>query len=269
VRPGEDCRPLQGMSFLGAMTSHGPHEVLHANPKIKRRSGAAIGATSRTRRCCSKDARNVFIPGERASAIAVNDAGQPRASGRAGKLSKIPRHDGREKKTEWTKLPLPRTRQKPRQPRGRCRSRAREGNHSEFFSTTAAAVPAAMKVCSPAAIAAAAICSHQCRRAIERVWERNALAATQTANACRMILRSSDILIHRRDSIYIQPVPTRTGRKCCAGRRESAGTETRRDRRILRPLSTARAGSGTRHGALAGTLRAVIARGRVQASRPL
>jgi hypothetical protein len=32
--------------------------------------------------------KNVFIPGERASAIAVNDAGQLRASGRAGKLSK-------------------------------------------------------------------------------------------------------------------------------------------------------------------------------------
>ena len=28
---------------------------------------------------------------------------------------------------------------------------------------------------------------------------------------------SPDILIHRRDSIYIQPVPARTGRKCCAG----------------------------------------------------
>ena len=38
------------------------------------------------------------MPGERASAIAANDAGQPRASGRAGKLSKniAPRRQGKE-----------------------------------------------------------------------------------------------------------------------------------------------------------------------------
>jgi hypothetical protein len=60
--------------------------------------------------------------------------------------AKIPRHGGGEKKAEWTKLPLPRTRQKPQATTaGRCRSRAREGNHSGVFSTTAAAVPAAMK----------------------------------------------------------------------------------------------------------------------------
>jgi hypothetical protein len=44
--------------------------------------------------------------------------------------TKIPRHDGREKKTEWTKLPLPRTSQKPQTTTaGRSHSRAREGNH--------------------------------------------------------------------------------------------------------------------------------------------
>ena len=46
----------------------------------------------------SKDVRNVFIPGRRDSAIAVNDAGGRRGSGRAGKLSKdtAPRRWGKE-----------------------------------------------------------------------------------------------------------------------------------------------------------------------------
>ncbi len=60
--------------------------------------------------------------------------------------TKIPRHGGGEKKAERTELPLPRARQKTESnTAGRSRSRAREGNHSGVFSTTAATVPAAMK----------------------------------------------------------------------------------------------------------------------------
>ena len=76
--------------------------VLHANPKIKRRSGAGDPFHVRALAgVCSKDARNIFIPGGRVSAIAVNDAGGLRGNGRAGKLSKntAPRRWGKESET--------------------------------------------------------------------------------------------------------------------------------------------------------------------------
>ena len=73
--------------------------VLHAIPKIKRHSGAGDQLDVRAPAVvCSKDVKNVFIPGERASTIAVNDAGWRRGNGRAGKLSKStePRQQGKE-----------------------------------------------------------------------------------------------------------------------------------------------------------------------------
>src|SRR6266536_3451033 len=53
------------------------------------------------------------------------------------------------------------------------------------------------------------------------------------------------------------------------GRQQSAGSEVGGDRRTLRMLSLARAGSGTRHGAVAGALWAVVASGGVPAPGPL
>src|SRR5208282_2185722 len=60
--------------------------------------------------------------------------------------AKIPRHGGGEKKAERTELPLPRARQKPESnTAGRGSRGGREGNHSGFFSTTAATARAATK----------------------------------------------------------------------------------------------------------------------------
>src|SRR5690242_11638424 len=53
------------------------------------------------------------------------------------------------------------------------------------------------------------------------------------------------------------------------GRQPSARSEVGGDRRTLRTLSLTRAGSGTRHGPVAGALRAVVARRRVPAPGPL
>src|SRR4051794_38944669 len=53
------------------------------------------------------------------------------------------------------------------------------------------------------------------------------------------------------------------------GRQQSARSEVGGDRRTLRTLSLTRAGSGPRHGAVAGALWAVVASGRVQAPGPL
>src|ERR1700688_1818363 len=52
-------------------------------------------------------------------------------------------------------------------------------------------------------------------------------------------------------------------------RQQSARSEVGGDRRTLRTLSLARAGSGTSHGAVAGALWAVVAGGRVPAPGPL
>ena len=71
--------------------------VLHANPKIKRRAGDRRDVRA-VAVVCSKDVRNVFIPGEPAGTIAVTAAGQLRGIGRAGKLNKntAPRRQGKE-----------------------------------------------------------------------------------------------------------------------------------------------------------------------------
>ena len=76
----------------------------------------------------SKDVRNVFIPGRRDSAIAVNDAGGRRGSGRAGKLSKdtAPRRWGKESGTDRAAVTVSasktgiehRRKKQPRRPRG-------------------------------------------------------------------------------------------------------------------------------------------------------
>src|SRR4051794_18398210 len=53
------------------------------------------------------------------------------------------------------------------------------------------------------------------------------------------------------------------------GRQQSARSEVGGDRRTLRALPLTRAGSGTRHGAVAGALWAVVASRRVPAAGPL
>src|SRR3954468_23560835 len=78
-----------------------------------------------------------------------------------------------------------------------------------------------------------------------------------------------DVLIGIRPPAYIQPVRKEGDSSAALGRQQSARSEVGGDRRTLRTLSLTPAGSGTRHGTVAGALWAVVARRRVPAPGPL
>jgi hypothetical protein len=147
-RPGEDCRPLRGMSFLGAITSHGPSRESYTPSRKSRASQAeAIGSPTPDTKVFAQRMRETFS--SPASAPALLQRAMPGSGpGMVAMESsaELQGHSGGEKKTERAKLPLPRTCQKPEGgSAGTDSRRDREGNHSGFFSTTAATAPAAMR----------------------------------------------------------------------------------------------------------------------------
>src|ERR1700691_5085053 len=78
-----------------------------------------------------------------------------------------------------------------------------------------------------------------------------------------------DILIQRRRWLTFNLSRKEGDASAALGRRPSARSEVGRDRRTLRTLSLTCAGSGTRHGTVAGALRAVVAGSSVPAPGPL
>src|SRR5450756_1250845 len=77
------------------------------------------------------------------------------------------------------------------------------------------------------------------------------------------------ILIQRRHRLTFNLSRKEGDASAALGRQQTARSEVGGDRRTLRTLSLTRAGSGTRHGAVAGALWAVVAGGRVPAPGPL
>jgi hypothetical protein len=103
--------------------------ILHANPKIKRRSGAGDRLGVRAPAVvCSKNANGVFIPCGPASAIAASIAGGRRGNGRAGRPSKntAPRRWEKQSGTDRAAVTVSasetgikhRRKRQPRRPRG-------------------------------------------------------------------------------------------------------------------------------------------------------
>jgi hypothetical protein len=60
-RPGEDCRPLRGMSFLGAITSHGPSRESYTPSRESRAPQAeAIGSPTPDAKVFAQRMRGAF-----------------------------------------------------------------------------------------------------------------------------------------------------------------------------------------------------------------
>src|ERR1035437_2308200 len=74
-----------------------------------------------------------------------------------------------------------------------------------------------------------------------------------------------DVLIQRRHRLTFNLSRKEGDASAALGRQPSARSEVGGDWRTLRTLSLTRAGSGTRHGAVAGALWAVVSRGGVPA----
>jgi hypothetical protein len=136
------------MSFLGAITSHGPsRESYTSGRKSSASTAEATGPATAHPTVSAQGMRAPFSspassPALLQRAVPDSGAGVVALEGAA----KIPRHGGRERKTQRAKLPVPRARPKAQATTaGTSGCRAGEGNHSRVFSTLVATAPAAMK----------------------------------------------------------------------------------------------------------------------------
>lgn len=84
--PGEECDSPPGPELLGAVTSHGPfRECYNSSPKASGAAEPHSPPAASTPLSTQGMRAALFIPGKRASAIAVKAAGKRRGNGRAGK----------------------------------------------------------------------------------------------------------------------------------------------------------------------------------------
>jgi hypothetical protein len=176
---------------------------------------------------------------------------------------------GRKRETQRAEPALSPAGQKPPASRagrsgcGRC-----EGNHSEVFSTAPATGPAATKgsTGSGARPTSASVRTHA-----GAPWKESRNGSGAGATPCNVSGGSEQdrradepyVLIRNHSTAYIRPVERKDDSRVALGQRESAATQARGNRRALRALSPAPAGSRTGHGEIAGALRAVIARSRL------
>ena len=164
-----------GQELLGVITSHGPSRESYRSSRKSRGSAEAIAPS----------AADAVLSAERVRGALPSAAGAPallqrRVPGSGAEMvalegpGKIPGDQGRQAATERSKPALPGAREKPETARARGSSRGREGHHYRtFFSTIrATGLAATWDSCVRRRSPLQRFCSHDCRRALERVRER-------------------------------------------------------------------------------------------------